>query len=48
MSIDPKKFDAISKMDALQSKRDLESFKGIVNYLNHYSSKLTQLAEPLN
>ena len=31
------------QMDALQCKMDLKCFQGMVNYLRHYSSQLTQL-----
>ena len=34
----PKKVDAISWMDPLKCKRELERFYGMVNYLKHYSS----------
>ena len=33
MSIDQKKVDATRKMDAWQSKKELESFQDMVNYL---------------
>ena len=33
MSINQRKVNAIRKMDALQSKKELESFQGIANYL---------------
>ena len=47
MSIDQKKVDAIKKMDASQTKKELESFQGMEKYLKQYSSRLTQVAEPL-
>ena len=33
-------------MDASQSKKELDNFQGMVNYLKQYSSRLTQVAEP--
>ena len=33
MSIDQKKVDAIRKIDVPQSKNELESFQGMVNYI---------------
>ena len=45
INIDPKKVDAIRKMEASQCKREFESFQVMMNYLQHYSSQLTQLVE---
>ena len=42
-----KEVSAIRKMDTPQWNRKPESFQGMVNYLKHYSSRLTQLAEAL-
>ena len=47
MSVNLKKVDAIREMGAPKSKKELESFQGMVNYLNHFSSWCTQVAEPL-
>ena len=47
MSINLKKVSPIRKMDALHSKKELESYQGMVNYLKWYSSRLMLLAEPL-
>ena len=47
MNIDQKKVKAIMKIDALQSKKELESFQGMVNCLKQYSSRLMHMAEPL-
>ena len=35
------------KIDVPQSKKELESFQGMMNYIKWYSSRLTRVAEPL-
>ena len=47
ISINQTEVNAIMKMDAPQSKKDMESFQGMVNYLKWYSSRLKQVAEPI-
>ena len=47
INADPKKVNASRQIDALQCKWKPKSFQGMVNYLKNYSSRLTQLAEPL-
>ena len=47
ISINKKKVNAIRKMGPLQPKKELKSFQGMVNCLKWYSSRLTQVAEPL-
>ena len=47
MSIDQKKGGAIRQRDVPQSKKELERFHGMINYLKWYSSRLKQVAELL-
>ena len=47
MSAGPKKVYAIMQMDVPWCKREFQNFWGMVNYLKHYFSQLTQLAEQL-
>ena len=45
--IDPKKVEAISEMRPPETLQDLQSFLGLVNYLNRSSSALADLPAPL-
>ena len=47
LKLDPKKVKAIVKMPQPQSIQSLQSFNGMVNYLERFSPVLTELAEPL-
>ena len=47
LKIDPKKAEAILAMEAPTNIKDLQSFLGLVTYLNKFSANLTQIAEPL-
>lgn len=44
---DPCKLDAIRQMSPPQTKAELQSFLGLVNYMKRYSAKLTELSAPL-
>ena len=45
--IDPKKVQAISEMKPPENIQDLQSFLGMVNYLNRFSPALADLTVPL-
>ena len=45
--IDPKKVQAISEMKPPENLQDLQSFLGLVNYLNRFSPALADLTVPL-
>lgn len=45
--IDPKNVQAISEMRPPENLQDLQSFLGLVNYLNRFSSALADLPAPL-
>ena len=47
LKIDPKKIEAILLMEAPTNIKDLQSFLGLVKYLNRFSANLVQIAEPL-
>ena len=47
LSPDPKKINSILEMDFPPDKETMHSFLGLVNFLNRYSSKLTELCSPL-
>ena len=47
LKIDPKKVEAILSMEAPTNIKDLQSFLGLVKYLNRFSANLAQFAEPL-
>ena len=47
LKIDPKKVEAILPMEAPTDLKDLQSFLGLVKYLNRYSNNLAQISEPL-
>ena len=40
---DPKKVEAIKMMQAPQTKQELQSFLGMVNYLGHFIRDISQL-----
>ena len=44
---DPKKVQAITEMRPAENLQDLQSFLGLVNYLNRFSPALADLAAPL-
>ena len=45
--IDPQKIQAITEMKAPQNLQDLQSYLGLVRYLNRFSPKLADLTAPL-
>ena len=45
--MDPKKVQAISEMKPPENLQDLQSFLGLVNYLNRFSPALADLTAPL-
>ena len=45
--IDPKKVQAVSEMKPPENLQDLQSFLGLVNYLNRFSPTLADLTAPL-
>ena len=47
IKVDPKKIEAILKMDPPQNMANLQSFNGMVNYLKKFSPVLSELSEPL-
>lgn len=47
LKVDSKKVEAIQKMEPPQNLKELQSFLGLVNYLNRYSPRLADLTEPL-
>ena len=44
---DPVKTDAIRNMEPPRNEKELQSFLGMVNYLNRFSSRLASLTSPL-
>ena len=46
LKIDPKKVEAILSMEVPTNTKDLQSFLGLVKYLNRFSANLVQIAEP--
>ena len=47
LKIDPKKVEAIFSKEPPTNIQDLQSFLGLVKYLNRFSANLVQMAEPL-
>ena len=47
MKPDPKKVEAIKKMEAPQTKQELQSFLGMVNYLGQYIKNMAELTANL-
>ena len=47
LKIDPKKVETILSMQAPTNIKDLQSFLGLLKYLNRFSANLVQIAEPL-
>ena len=45
--LDPDKVKAITEMKPLESLKDLQTFLGLINYLNRFSQRLTDLTAPL-
>ena len=44
---DPKEVEAIKKMEALQTKQEVQSFLGMVNYLGQYIKNMAELTANL-
>ena len=47
LSPDPKKIEAVKRMELLQDVEKMRSFLGLVNYLNRLSQILAELSDPL-
>ena len=47
LSPDPKKIEAVKRMEMPQDVETMRSFLGLVNYLNRFSPCLTELSDPL-
>ena len=47
MSHDPKKIEAVKRMEMPQHVETMRSFLGLVNYLNRFSPCLAELSNPL-
>ena len=47
LSADPKKVEAVKRMEIPQDVEMLRSFLGLINYLNHFSPRLAELSNPL-
>ena len=47
ISPDPKKIKAITSMEFPPDKKTMQSFLGLVNFLNRYSANLVELSKPL-
>ena len=47
LSPDPKKVAAVKRMDLPEDVKTMQSFLGLVNYLNRFSPHLAELSEPL-
>ena len=47
LSPDPKKIEAVKRMEIPQDVETMRSFLGLVNYLNQFSPHLAELSDPL-
>ena len=47
LSPDPKKIEAVKRMELPQDVETMRSFLGLVNYLNRFSPHLAELSDPL-
>ena len=47
LSADPKKIEAMKRMEIPQDVETMRSFLGLINYLNHFSPRLAEQSEPL-
>ena len=47
LSADPKKIEAVKRMEIPQDVETMRSFLGLINYLNHFSPRLAELSDPL-
>ena len=47
LSADPKKIEAVKRMEIPQDMETMRSFLGLVNYLNRFSPHLAELSDPL-
>ena len=47
LSPDPKKIEAVRRMELPQDVETMRSFLGLVNYLNRFSPHLAELSDPL-
>ena len=47
LSVDPKKIEAVKRMEIPQDVETMRSFLGLINYLNHFSPRLAKLSDPL-
>ena len=47
LSADPKKIEAVKRMELPQDVETMRSFLGLINYLNQFSPRLAELSDPL-
>ena len=47
LSLDPKKIEAVKRMEIPQDVETMRSFLGLINYLNRFSLHLAELNDPL-
>ena len=47
LNTDPKKIEAVNRMEIPQDLETMRSFLGLVNYLNQFSPRLAELSDPL-
>ena len=45
LSADPKKIEAVKRMEIPQDVETMRSFLGLINYLNHFSPRLAELSD---
>ena len=48
LSADPKKIEAVKRMELPQDGETMRSFLGLINYLNQFSPCLAELSDPLS